>query len=150
MGQAGVKHKSFGFAEAVHDAVQKADEEGGVEAHGARRVKQHHKPQRLDLASAPGEVDQSAAVRDIAMDGAPQIEAAAVAPDLLAPNKPSAHSTSEPRGERVRRRYVVRVGDVAQIGCRQGLGARRALATAAAVGMLGPLIAARPRCDACG
>src|SRR5262249_6434209 len=81
MRQPGGKDESFGFAEAVDDAVQKTHEEGGVETHRAGSIEQYHEPQRLNLAAPPGEVDQRAAVRHIAMDGAAQVKAAAAAPD---------------------------------------------------------------------
>src|SRR5580698_8016931 len=74
VGEAGVEHERFGFAERVDDTVQEANEERGVEAHRARRIEQHHEPQRLYLAPPPGEIEGHAAMRDIAMNGAAQIE----------------------------------------------------------------------------
>src|SRR5271170_7265646 len=87
----GVKDEGFGFAEAVDDAMQEADKKRRVEAHRTRSVEQDDEPQRFDLAATPGQLDQSAAVGDVAMDSTAQIEAAAAAGNLLAANKPRSH-----------------------------------------------------------
>ena len=127
-----MEHEGLGFAEAVDDAVQKADKKRGVEAHRARGVEQHDETQRLDLAPAPGELDQRAAMGDVAVDGAAQIEPAAAAADLLAADEPRAHGAGKTRGKRMGCGDFVGIGDVAQVGCRQHLRARSAFAAAAA------------------
>src|ERR1700684_1138552 len=101
VGEAGVKDEGFGFAERIDDAVQEADEERGVEAHRARRIEQHHKPQRFYLAPAPGEFERHAAVRDIAMNGAAQVDPPAAAADLVAAHQARAHDAGEPRRQRM-------------------------------------------------
>src|ERR1700722_6087645 len=101
MGETGVKDKSLGFAKSVDHAVQKSDEECGIETHRARGIEQDDKPQRFDLAAAPGEFEERAAVRDIAMDSAAQIEPAAAAANLSAADQPRAHHPGKPRRERV-------------------------------------------------
>src|ERR1700684_560011 len=101
-----VEDESLGFAEAVDDTVQKADEKCGVEAHRAGGVEQDDEPQRLDLAAAPGKLDQRGAVGYGAMNGAAEVEAAPMAASLLATNQPRPHGAGKPRRERVRRRDV--------------------------------------------
>ena len=67
------------------------------------------------------------------MNGAAQIEPPAAAADLLAAHQARAHDPGKPRRERMRRRDLVGIDDVAQIGRRQIFDARRALAAAAAL-----------------
>ena len=134
MREPGVEDESLGLAEAVDHAMQEADEERGVEAHRAGGVEQHDEPQRLDLAAAPGEIDQRAAMGDVAMDGAAQVEPAAAPAHLLAANKPRAHGAGKPRRQRVGRRDLVGIDDVAEVRGRQRFGARGAFAAAAAFG----------------
>ena len=114
-----VEHEGLGLAERIDDAVQEAHEERGVEAHRARGIEQHDEPQRLDLAAAPGEIDRRAAMRDVAMDGAAQVEAAPAPAHLLAPHQPRAHACGRaaPRARCVAR-DLVRIDDVAQVGGR--------------------------------
>src|SRR5580693_8565466 len=133
--EAGVKDECFGFAERVDDAVQEADEERGVEAHRARCIEQHHEPQRFDLAAAPGEIERHAAMGDIAMNGAAQIEPPAAAADLLAAHQARAHDAGKSRRQRVCGRNLFGIDDVAQIGRRQIFNARGALAAAPALGL---------------
>ena len=118
MRQPGMEDERLGFAEAVDDAMQEAHEEGGVEAHGAGCVEQHDEPQRLDLAAAPSQVDQRSAVGNVAVDGTAQVEPAAVTADLLTPNEPRPHGAGKPRRQRMRRRDIVGIDDMTQIGCR--------------------------------
>ena len=120
MREPGVEHEGLGLAERIDHAVQEAHEERGVEAHRAGRIEQHDEPQRLDLAPAPGEIDRRAAVADIAVDGAAQVEPPAAPAHLLAPHEPRPHGAREPRGERVGARDLGRIGDVAQVGRRAG------------------------------
>ncbi len=134
MGEAGVKDERLGLAETVDHAVQEADEERGVEAHRAGGVEQDDEAQRLYLSPPPGEIDRRAAVGDAAVDGAAQVEPAPAPPDALAAHEARAHHAGKPRGERVRRRNVVGIDDMAQIGRAQGFDARGAFAAAAAVG----------------
>src|SRR6202012_4173041 len=49
-------------------AGQEADKERRIEAHRAGGVEQDDQPQRLDLAPPPGQVDQRAAMRHVAMN----------------------------------------------------------------------------------
>src|SRR5580700_4863291 len=144
VGKASVEHERFGFAKRVDDTVQEADEERGVEAHRARRVEQHDKPQRLDLAPAPGEIERHAAMRHIAMNGAAQIDPPAATTDLVAAHEPRAHDPGEPRCERMRRRNLFGIDDVAQIGRCQIFDARRALAAAPALGLRFTIVVALP------
>ena len=60
MGETRVEDEGFGFAKGVYDAVQEPYEERCLEAHGTRCIEQEYKPQRFDLASAPGEIQQRA------------------------------------------------------------------------------------------
>src|ERR1700734_2254578 len=135
VGEAGVKDKGFGFAEGFHDAVQEAHEERSVEAHRARGIEQHHEPQRLYLAAAPGEIERHAAMRHVTVDGAAQIEPPAAFADLFAAHQACAHDAGKPRRERMCRRNLFGVDDVAQIGCREIFDARGALAAAPALGL---------------
>ena len=138
-----VEHEGFRLAEGVDHAMQEAHEERGVEAHRAGGVEQEDQPQRPDLAAAPGEVEQRAAVGDVAVDGAAQIETAAAPAHALAAHQPRAHDAGEPRGQLMRLRDIGGIDDVAQIGARQVLVARGALAFAAAVaGEVALLVAA--------
>src|SRR5579862_393995 len=132
--QAGVKHEGFRLAKSVDHAVQETHEERGIEAHGARGVEQHDEPQRLYLAAAPCQIEQRAAVRDIAVNSAAQVEPPAAAANLLAANEPRAHDASEPCSKRVGRGDVLGFDDVAQVGGPQRFGARGALAAAAVAG----------------
>ena len=129
-----MEYEGFRFAKCVDDAVQEAHEKCGVEAHRARGIEQHNEPQRLDLATAPREIERCAAVRDVAVNGATQIEPAAATANLLAAHEPRAHDAGKSRGERLRRRDVRRIDYVPQVGGGECFGARSAFAPAAPVG----------------
>src|SRR5580704_6486960 len=131
--EAGVEHERFGFAERIDHTVQEANEERGVEAHRAGGIEQHDEAQRFDLAPAPSEFERHSAVRHIAMNGAAQIEPPAAAADLVAPHEARPHDASEPRCERMGRRNLFGIDDMAQVGCRQIFDARGALAAAPAL-----------------
>ncbi len=107
MRKPGMEHERLRFAEGVHHAMQEADEERGVKVHRTRSVEQNDEAQRLDLAAAPGQLYRRAAVRDVAMDGAPQVEPPPAPTDLLAANEPRAHDAGKPLGERMRLRHVL-------------------------------------------
>ena len=134
MRQPGMKHEGFGFAEGIDHPVQETHEEGGVEIHRARGIKQHDEPQRLDLTPPPGEVDRRAAVADIAVDGAAQVESTSMPAHLLAPHQPCTHRAREPRRQRVRACDIGGIGDVAQIGGEEVVDAGGAFAPAASFG----------------
>jgi len=133
MGEPCVEHEGLCLAEGIDHAVQEANEERGVKAHRAGGIEQHDQPQRLDLAAPPGEINERATVRNIAMNGAAQIDPPPAAADFLAADQTGAHDAGEPCRQRVGRRNVVRINDVAQIGAGQRFNARRAFAAAAAV-----------------
>lgn len=71
---------------------------------------------------------------DTAMDGAPEVEPAAMRARALAPDKPGTHGSRQTLGKLVGRGDVVGVGDVTQVGPRQRLGARGAAAPPASIG----------------
>src|SRR5262249_2736780 len=133
MSKSGMEDEGFRLAESIDDPVQKANEERGVKTHGAGRVEQEHEAQRPDLAAAPGEVHQCAAMRNIAMNGPAQIEPAAAPMDALAPHEPGAHHPRKPCRERMCLCNIRRIYDMAQVGTGKVFEPRSALAPAAAV-----------------
>ncbi len=135
--QAGVEQERLGLAEMVEHTVDEADEHAGVEAHGARRVEQHHQPQRLSLLLAPHELDRHAAVADVAADGTAQVDAAALQARALAAGEARAHGAGEAGGQCVRLGNGVGVGELAEVGLGQPLGARGAFHAAAGVALGG-------------
>src|SRR5262249_52479130 len=104
-------------------AMQKADEERGVKAHGTGGIEQNDEAQRFDLAPPPGEVDGRPTVRDVAVNGAAQVEPPAAPAYLVAPDEPRTHAAGKTCRERVRRGHVLRVDDMAHVGLHQRFGA---------------------------
>src|SRR5271170_2647059 len=133
MRETGVEDESLGLTEGVDHAVQEAHEKRGVETHRTRCVEQHDQPQRLDLAAPPGKLEERATMRDIAVNGAAQVEAAAAASDLLAADETRPHDAGKPRGEGMRRCHVLGIDDMAQVSDGQSLGARGAFTAATAI-----------------
>src|SRR5262249_21160591 len=87
--------------------------------HRAGAVEQHDQPQRLHLAPAPDQIDGRAAMADVAMDGAPQVEPPPAPPRLLAPHQPRPHAMRKPLGERVGLRDLLGIDDMAHAGTGQ-------------------------------
>ncbi len=141
MRKARVKDEGFRLVEIVDDAMQEAHEERCVEAHRARRVEKHDEAERLLLALPPEQLDRRAAVRDAAVDGAADVETAALPTRPLAPHEPCAHALGEAGGERVRLRDRLRIDDVADVGGFQRLDARRAFAARTAFAGCGAIAA---------
>src|SRR5262245_2893408 len=69
VGKSRVEDESLRFTKRIDDAVQKPDKKRSVETHGAGSVEQKDEPKRLDLATAPREDHQRAAVRYVSEIG---------------------------------------------------------------------------------
>ena len=141
MGQPGVKQKRFGLAKFIQHAVDEAQEYAGIHAHRAGGVEQHDEAQRLFLALPFDEVDRHAAMADIAVDGAPEIQPVAAPPRQVAPGQPGAHGLCQPRRGVVGLRDLIGVGQFAEIDFRKIVGARGAFHAAFAGAILERVVA---------
>ena len=92
-------------------------------------------PQRFCLALPPHQLDRHAAMADIAVDGAPEIEPVAAPPRQVAPRQPRAHGAGQPRSRLMCLLDLRGIGELAKIDIGQIVGARGAFhaAFAAAV-----------------
>ena len=110
-----MEQKRLGLAKLVQHAMDEAQEHAGIHAHRARRVEQHHQPQRLLLALPPDEGDRYAAMADIAVDGPPEIEPVAAPPRQVPAGQPRAHGLCQLRRDLVGLPDLLGVGHLAEI-----------------------------------
>ena len=130
MGEPRVEQEGLGLAELVEHAVDEAQEDAGVHAHRAGGVEQDDEPERLFLALAPHQADRHAAMADVAVDGAAQIEPVAAPAGEVAAGQPRAHDAGETRGDGVRLGDLGGIGDLAEIRLGEVFGARGAFRAA--------------------
>src|SRR5262249_46485914 len=83
-----------------------------------------------------GEIQQRAAMRDISVNGAAQIEAPSTTADAFATHQPRPHHPRQPRRKRVGLRDIGHVHDMTQVSARKVLEPGRALTLAASVSCL--------------
>src|SRR5262249_56000434 len=96
MGEPSMEHESFRFTERIDHAMQETHEEPGVEVHRAGGIEEEHKPQRPDLAAAPREIHQRAAMRYISVNCVPQIETPSAPAPTLPSHQPPPHYPPKP------------------------------------------------------
>src|SRR5262245_47915275 len=143
MGEPSMEHESFRFTERIDHAMQETHEERGVEVHRAGGIEEEHKPQRPDLAAAPREIHQRAAMRYISVNCVPQIETPSAPTHTLASHQSRPHYARKPRRERVRLRDIGRLDNMAQIHACEVFAARGAFTLAAAItGIVSVVVAA--------